>query len=319
MVIWSLLYLVLAGFIVSTLVGFFGHYWWVFELFSHFRVQYFIATFLFALVFALFGKFTAAILAGSSALLNLLLLTPLYFRRKGPKAPGEVHRFLLANVNTSNPYHDKVRKLIEKTSPDLIVLVEVDQNWLDDLSLEEFGYVCSAAEPREDNYGIALFSRLPFISGEVVRFGGLGVPTVLTRLHQGRTILNIIGSHPPPPKSRRLARYRDQQLEEIMDFTRNLEGAVIFCGDFNLTSWSPRFKRLLERGELHDTRQGFGVQGTWPTWMPLFFIPIDHIWISSNIQVHCRRVGPRIGSDHQPVVLDFSIMARNEAGKFRLT
>jgi endonuclease/exonuclease/phosphatase (EEP) superfamily protein YafD len=315
MVIWLLLYLAFAALIVSTLVGFLGHLWWGFELFSHFRVQYFVATFLLVLIFTLRGKFVAGIIAGVSSLLNLLLIIPLYFRRKNPKAPGKLYRLLLANVNTSNPYHDKVRRFIETTSPDLVVLVEVDLNWLDELGLEDLSFSFLIAEPREDNYGIAMYSRTPFIKSEVVRYGSLEMPSIFACLQQGGTVVNVIGSHPPPPKSRQLARYRDQQLEEIMEFTRNLEGEVIFCGDFNLTSWSPPFKRLLERGELCDSRQGFGIQGTWPTWMPLFFIPLDHIWVSSNIYVHNRRIGPRIGSDHRPVVLNYSILNGDVAGK----
>jgi endonuclease/exonuclease/phosphatase (EEP) superfamily protein YafD len=83
---------------------------------------------------------------------------------------------------------------------------------------------------------------------------------------------------------------------------------VIFCGDLNMTSCSIAFKRLLERGDLYDTRQGFGVQPTWSTWMPLLLVSLDHIWVSGNIRVHSYRVGPRVGSDHRPVVLEFLIL-----------
>ena len=40
--------------------------------------------------------------------------------------------------------------------------------------------------------------------------------------------------------------------------------------------------------------------------------------VSSNVIVHDRRVGPHIGSDHYPVVIDFSISAKREAQKRRL-
>jgi endonuclease/exonuclease/phosphatase (EEP) superfamily protein YafD len=95
-----------------------------------------------------------------------------------------------------------------------------------------------------------------------------------------------------------------------MDFANSLEGGVIFCGDLNMTSWSPAFKHYQAQGELDDTRGGYGVQPTWPTWMPLLLVPLDHIWVSKEIRVHNREIGPRVGSDHRPVMLDFSLLNR---------
>jgi endonuclease/exonuclease/phosphatase (EEP) superfamily protein YafD len=307
MLIWWILYLGLAVIIFSTIVGSFGHIWWVFDLFSHFRVQYFFASVGLALVIFIYGKEKPGVLAGIFVLVNLVQILPIYFSGKKQKAVGVSYRLMLANVNTPNQHHGKVRNLIEETSPDLMVLIEVDENWLDVLGLADLGYNFCVDEPRGDNYGIALYSRFPFISSEVINLGQLGMPSVCARLHIGDDLLTLIGSHPPPPKSRDLALYRDQQIGEIMDYARTREGEIIFCGDINMTSWSSIFKHLLERGSLTDSRRGFGIQPTWPTWMPLLLVPIDHIWISRNIQVHNRRVGPRIGSDHHPVILDFSI------------
>jgi len=303
--IWVSLYLGFAVLIAATLAGFLGEAWWFFALFSHFRVQYLAALSGFTLIFILVGKPIAGWVSGGFVLLNLVLVLPLYFQRQEKKVTGSSHRLLLANVNTANPHHSKVKCLILEQNPDLIVLIEVDQGWLDDLGLADLGYIFTVAEPRGDNYGIALYSRVPLISREVARFGPLQMPTLCASLRLGGSVLNLIGSHPPPPKSGQLARYRDQQLAEIMDYATTLEGEVIFCGDLNMTSWMPAFKHFLERGDLFDTRQGFGIQPTWPTWMPLLLVPLDHIWISGNIRVHSRRVGPRVGSDHRPVVLDF--------------
>ena len=307
MLILVFLYSSLTVVIAVTLFGFFGRIWWVFELFSHFRVQYCLAMFVLGLVFLLSGEPIPGGVAMAFALLNMALIAPLYARVNTQMASGERYRLLHVNLNTANPHHAKVRRFTQEVSPDLVVLIEVDQGWLDDLGLDEVGYPHRVAEPREDNYGIALYSRFPFISSEVVRFGPLGMPSVFARLPVGGSVLNVIGSHPPPPKSGQLARYRDQQIAEIMEHARSLEGGVIFCGDLNMTSWSPAFKGFLAQGDLLDTRQGFGVQPTWPTWMPLLLVPLDHIWVSRNVRIHSRRVGPRVGSDHRPVILDFSV------------
>jgi hypothetical protein len=43
----------------------------------------------------------------------------------------------------------------------------------------------------------------------------------------------------------------------------------------------------------------------WPTWAPSFLrVPIDHIFVSSSWRVIDRRLGPMVGSDHLPVLVD---------------
>lgn len=307
MLIWIILNITLLALISSTVTGYLGFLWWIFDIFSHFRVQYFSIGFGLALIFILTGKTTLGWIAGIMTLLNLGLILPLYFVKKKVKISSASYTLLLANVNTANSHHEKVKGLIKNVSPDLIVLVEVDDGWLDDLGLKELGYRFSISDPRGDNYGIAMYSKVALISREVRKFGQLGMPSLVASLYLGGELINLIGSHPPPPKSGQLSMYRDQQIAEIMDFTREIEGEVIFCGDINMTSWSPIFPQLLDKGNMIDTRVGFGVQPTWPTWMPLFYIPLDHIWVSGNIEVHNRKVGPRVGSDHLPVILNFSI------------
>jgi endonuclease/exonuclease/phosphatase (EEP) superfamily protein YafD len=58
---------------------------------------------------------------------------------------------------------------------------------------------------------------------------------------------------------------------------------------------------------LHDSRKGFGIQPTWPSDKPIFMVPIDHVLVSKEIRIQNRFTGPDIGSDHRPVIVDFSL------------
>ena len=40
--------------------------------------------------------------------------------------------------------------------------------------------------------------------------------------------------------------------------------------------------------------------------MPLLLIPIDHCLYGSGLHVNAKKIGPNVGSDHYPVVVDFS-------------
>jgi endonuclease/exonuclease/phosphatase (EEP) superfamily protein YafD len=161
---------------------------------------------------------------------------------------------------------------------------------------------------REDNYGLGLFSKFPFTSSSSVEFGDAKVPSVIAQLDLNGQSLTIIGTHPPPPKRGYLSRQRDEQLMNIARSISTKTGPILLMGDLNITSWSPHFQNILRTGKLKDSRQGWGLQPSWPVDRPLFLVPIDHILVTEDIVIHHRRRGPYTGSDHFPILVDFAIM-----------
>ena len=88
--------------------------------------------------------------------------------------------------------------------------------------------------------------------------------------------------------------------------------AETVLGDLNITSCSPWFAELKDAGSLIDTRDGFGLQPSWPVQSPLIVIPIDHVLVSRDFQILSRRIGEDIGSDHWPVVVDLHLAPEAE-------
>ncbi len=304
---WALLLLAILGVAGLTLAGFFARLWWLFELASHFRVQYFLILAGCALVFLAGRRTEAAALAGGVALVNLALILPAYLGQ--PRTPSQPahYRAVLINVLQPNRSYEGVRSFLRETAPDFVVLIEVNQRWLDELEplSDELPY--RLAQPRRDHYGVAFLSRIPLLEPSVLPTGPQARPTLLAHLDLEGTRLAVIGTHPPPPKQRSGSHARNGHISELAGLVRSQAGPVMVLGDLNLSPWSPYFGDLLSSAGLQDSREGFGIQASWPTAVPLLRVPIDHVLHSPEVAIHHRWLGPDVGSDHFPVVVEFSV------------
>ncbi len=307
---WGLLSSAMAIVCISTVVGFLGRLWWPFELASHFRAQYFFFLLASTFLFLIGRKWKGAILAGVFALINLSLIVPFHLGTPSAHSGGRTYRALLINVNKSNQAYGKVRKLIRSVKPDFMVLVEVNQTWVDELQKTQDNYPFLRSLPREDSFGIALFSRIAFEHAEIRNMGNADFPSVVARFEIDGQPLTVIGTHLYSPTGRTYLGYRNHQLAELAQVVSSQKGLVMVLGDLNTTSWSPFFRDLLRKTGLRDSRKGFGLQPTWPTTFPPLWVPIDHCLVSLGVIVHNRKTGPNVGSDHYPIVVDFSVEAR---------
>ena len=298
--------LLLAATSVPTLMGFAARLWWVCELATHFRAQSALAM-LPLLVWCVAAKHWLWALAPAALIgVNLAYIVPLYLPFTRPPAAGETHRALLANVLTSNDDTERILRLIERERPDFVVLIEVDHGWLEALRPLADEYPHRVVHPRGDNFGIALYSRRPIVDSAVHDLGGADVPTIAARIDAGGRELTVIGTHPLPPVNAEYAALRNRHLAALGELAARSPRPVLVLGDLNCTSGSPYFGDLLSAGSLRDTRRGYGLQPTWPEQNPLLRIPIDHALASDGLTVLDRRIGPDIGSDHRPVILDFA-------------
>lgn len=308
--LWGLLSAATLVAMSATVVGFLGRLWWVFELASHFRAQYFLFLTASAFLFFLAGKSRTAILVTIFALVNLSLIVPFYFGSSWTHAGGRTFRAVSMNLDKSNHAHRRLQELIHAVEPDFIALFEVNRIWLHELQKLQAMYPFTRADAREDNFGVALLSRIPLEDAEIRHIGKVGVPSVVARFILDGQPLTVIGAHPVPPVGRVYSENRNQQLVEVAQMVRSQREDVMLLGDLNITSWSPFFDDLIRETGLRDSRKGFGLQPSWPTGFPLLWIPIDHCLVSSGVIVHDRHIGPNIGSDHYPVIVDFSVEGR---------
>jgi endonuclease/exonuclease/phosphatase (EEP) superfamily protein YafD len=102
-------------------------------------------------------------------------------------------------------------------------------------------------------------------------------------------------------------RYEQQtrQIERLIALRATFTEPAIVAGDFNMTPWSYRLQHLLASADL---RRHATFLRSWPTDLhPLFRLPapaflIDHVLSTPDITSVSIRTGPKVGSDHLPVI-----------------
>jgi len=306
--LWGLLQAAAFAATLISLAGFLGALNWRLDILSHFRIQYALVFLLLALVFALGRRWKP--FAGSLAMALVNGLPVLFFLLPpAPPGPQDIPsiRAMLANVNCGTGNPAAVRTAVSNAAPDILVLEEISPRWLEELAPVLAAYPHHKTAPRFDNFGIGLFSRFPIESARIEPFGLIGSPSIFARLVIQDRPCAVVATHPMPPGDARLAAERNRQLDWIAEKVAARPGPVLLLGDLNTSPWSPVYRRLIRRTGLLDSARGRSVRPTWPAPLPLLWLPLDHIFHSPDIVVHSRAVGPDIGSDHFPVIVDFSL------------
>lgn len=293
---------------IPALLAFASEIWWPLELFSHFRVQYLLIGCC-LLPLALYQRKVWAIALSLFLILCEVPVIIQHQRRILPeKKPETIHRALLFNMNAENQEFAAIRQLLIDTKPELVVLIELRQAALKALDLQSLGFEQSLVKAQADNFGIGLFSRHALLEGRVEFFGQTGLPSLVTGVDFGDCQVQIVGTHPPPPVQANFAQMRKSQLSDLAQFAaQNRTKPFLVMMDMNTSPWSPVFSEFEARSGLYDSRRGLGLQMSWPSFLPLpLRIPIDHIFHSDRISIVNRKLEDFTGSDHAPILFDFS-------------
>ena len=309
---WGLLSAAGAIACVSTICGFLGNFYWVLDETSHFRVQYATILIILTAVFAVARKFKPALVFVCFAIVNLAVVLPYCLTGRDVVRPADLEiRVVLINVHTENRQYDLVENFVRQSNPDVLILEEVDDSWMQHIEglRDLLPYSCDA--PQSDNFGIALFSKLPLTNAEIRYLGAAEVPSVSAEVEIGGRRVVLVGTHPLPPGSADNTRLRNEQLAAVAGFVLDQRNSVILVGDLNTTPWSSSFRKFLKKSKLADSTRGFGYQPTWPAGLLPLLIPLDHCLISSDLRVTSRKRGTYVGSDHFPLMVEIGVLRKD--------
>jgi endonuclease/exonuclease/phosphatase (EEP) superfamily protein YafD len=290
--------------LLCSLLAYLGEFDRLLELMTHFRLQLLLGGIVAAIAYALSKQKIGLWLALFCVGLNAIEIIPWYLPIE--RSSDRDLRVMISNVMTSNRRYGDVINLVRAENPDLLVIMEMDLVWQYQLEPLKSLLPYSISEPRGDNFGLAIYSKLPLANSQVREWGkgAIVVPSLTADITVRDRVVSLVATHPVPPLNEDYAMSRNSQMNEMAEYVRQVGTESIVMGDLNMSMWSPYYRKFIDRAKLRNTRQGFGIQPSWPTNLPLFQIPIDHCSITSKLKVSKNRIGKDIGSDHYPLIVD---------------
>jgi endonuclease/exonuclease/phosphatase (EEP) superfamily protein YafD len=284
-----------------------GHLYPVFDVFAQFGMQFMAMALAFSLALlmprykAIFGvALTCALLAAYGAWPHLVSSQ----LQNGPfqLAPGE-RTLRIAHFNTleRNKSNAAVAAEILRLDPDVADLVEMS----DDKKLAilpvlktKYPYIFDCAGITYCDMAIA--SKYPIASADG-NGTWIGAPYVRVTLGGDMAGITVVGVHTTRfPHSR-------SQLRQVRELSKRLEnypGDMIVMGDFNATP----FSRVTTAFEDSANLMRLTELPTWPTYIDLPQLAIDHIFASKSFRVvGNQQIGEAAGSDHFPILMTLAI------------
>jgi endonuclease/exonuclease/phosphatase (EEP) superfamily protein YafD len=173
--------------------------------------------------------------------------------------PDQQISLLVSNVLTPNDQYHLLIEQIQKLKPDLVLTLETDQTWQNELSVIEADYPYRVPVPLDNLYGMHLYSRLQLKDTEVKFILSDEIPSIHTTviLPSGLAVqLYCLHPKPPSPTEAKDSTLRDAELLMVGDQIKDLDESCIVMGDLNDVAWS-RTTRLFQRiSGLLDPRVG---------------------------------------------------------------
>ncbi|MBN9673603.1 endonuclease/exonuclease/phosphatase family protein [Roseibium aggregatum] len=223
-----------------------------------------------------------------------------------------------------------LKAFLQKENPDIVVLQEAAW-WFQKQRWERYelpyGNAGVAGFPQYlkvgELGGLVVYSRYPILSEESRIVKGIPQPGISVyhdvdrevlslTLDTGKAPLHLIAVHPDSPRSQdrwtSKRAYLDELDKTIAQAKSDHGGNVIAIGDWNSSPWSERFQRTLTANNVqtaypdgwpHNTRFFFDYR-----LLTILGAPVDQFVVSPDLAVAGVSLGPDIGSDHVPLIVE---------------
>lgn len=308
----------IAGVALASVLGLAGPWYWWFDHLAHLRLQYVLVAAVCVIGLGSCRSWRWAAVAAACVTLNGMVVHDRLVRGTPDvvlteESPESI-RIFYANVLTMNEWTEGLLSQIEDADPDVVVLLEIDDRWIEEITPLARIFPHSVVQPRSDNFGIGVFSRLPLEGEEVFQLRSAStnwdVPAVEALVGTPSGPTRLIAVHTVPPVTAEATLALDEQLALLVRHIEGSRAPTIVIGDLNTTPFSCRYSRLVEGAALRgaDRSSWSGLtSGTWPAgWPAAGRLTLDHALVTRDLEVVETTPGEPFGSDHLPLVIDIA-------------
>ena len=216
---------------------------------------------------------------------------------------------LTSNVLTTNKESQKLIALVNQYQPDVLVTLETDSWWEEQLNVLEKDYPYTIKCPLDNLYGMHLYSKLTLSDIHIKYLVEEDVPSFHFQLEMpsGHKVqMHSLHPAPPSPTENEYSTERDAELILVAKSIMNSKEPIVITGDLNDVAWSSTTRLFRKISGLLDPRIGRGMYNTFHANIPFLRWPLDHIFHSKHFTVdHIERLS-NIGSDHFPLYTSLS-------------
>lgn len=226
---------------------------------------------------------------------------PLEVKAAKHVAAGQQLSIITANVLMSNRRADLLLSQVHQHQPDVLVTLESNQWWQDQLDTLESTMPYTIKCPLDNLYGMHVYSRLPLDEAKVAFLVESDVPSMhaLLTMRTGEQVrMHFIHPAPPGPTENTYSAERDAELVIVAKSVAKRQVATIVTGDLNDVAWSRTTRLFRKLSGLLDPRVGRGMFNTFHAHYPFLRWPLDHLFHSAQFTVVKIARLADIGSDH---------------------
>ena len=212
---------------------------------------------------------------------------------------------LSANVLMTNRNSDQVLKLVDDFNPDIIVTLETNRWWQQQLQPLEKKYPYLIQCPLDNLYGMHVYSKMPLKNSEIKFLVEEDKPSMHTaiELPDGKMArLHFLHPAPPSPTENDESSERDAELLVLAKELKAVKEPVIVAGDLNDVAWSRTTSAFRKISGLLDPRIGRGTFNTFHAKYWFLRWPLDHLFHSHHFKLCTLKRMRDVGSDHFPLL-----------------
>jgi endonuclease/exonuclease/phosphatase (EEP) superfamily protein YafD len=224
-------------------------------------------------------------------------------------------RVLVVNAHEGDADPKDISAAVRKQSVDLLVITELTSRLAHDLTVSgldgplvaRWVDVPSAATGAAAQAGLGVWSRLPMT--DLAPVPGMHWPAVRATLDTGHGRLTVIAGHVVPPSPTSAGSWSTDLA--ALHAAGQASGPVTVLGGLNGTPWNAQF-RAAASGGLRDAGDvlGRGIRPTWPTWLGLPLLPLDHALVGGRVGVRSLSGVSIDGTDHRALLVDLLVPDR---------